>query len=235
MSASILLIEDDQSISEAITGLCATELHAALVVAADGESGMQLAMENAFSLIILDVGLPRVSGFDVCRTLREKKPKQAIMMLTGRDAELDKVLGFELGADDYVTKPFSPREFVARVRALLRRVEGIAAQSEDRTKIKDLEFDPTSRRVWKRGQEIPLTFIEYELFMCLAAAPGKVFTREALISLVLGYASGDYEGAITAHISRLRTKIEDDAGNPEYILTIRGVGYRFAGPDELAD
>lgn len=237
MSASILLIEDQPDVAAAVVKLCQDELSLTPVLATDGEEGARLARTGDFSMVILDIGLPHKSGLDICRELRQERPKLPIMILSGRETELDKVLGLELGADDYVTKPFAPRELVARIRACLRRAgtdpDGTITTYDAPVKVGDLTLDAGCRRVWKGSQELELTYLEFELLHALMSHPGRVFSRDSLIGDILGYSSGDYSGAVSAHISRIRSKIEDDVANPKYLLTVRNVGYRFATVDEL--
>ncbi len=229
---TILLVEDEPQTAEAVASLCKEELHASLTMVRDGIAGLETALRDSFSLVVLDVGLPGKSGTDVCRELRRQKPDQLILMLTARGEELDKVLGLELGADDYMTKPFSSRELVARLRALLRRQRPVVATTEI-LRYGPLEIDRESRRLWKNKVPVNVTFIEFELLATLAEFPGRTFSRDKLSSLVLGYSSGEYDGAVAAHISRLRAKIEDNPASPRLLFTVRGFGYRLAAPDEL--
>ncbi len=237
---SLLLIEDETEISESLTRLFDEQLCISLTVCRDGVSGLATALNQSFSAVIIDVGLPGKPGFDVCRELRAAKPKLPIIMLTAHDTELDKVLGLELGADDYVTKPFSGRELVARIRALLRRAESTPAEhapteSGPTVNIGPFRVDVPSRRVWKNGKDIALTAAEFDILLLFVQSPGRTYSRDELIPLTLGYAAGDYSGAVSAHIARLRGKIEDNPSEPIYLKTVRGIGYRFAARDELLE
>lgn len=231
----ILLIEDSLDMIQAISALCDSEIGLRLVSEKNGKKGLEAALMKPYALVIIDVNLPSKSGFEICKALRKDRPQQPIMLLTGRREEIDKVLGLELGADDYVTKPFSSRELVARIRALLRR--GSLSQPEQvlatLIQIHDLKIDTVGRRVWKGEKLLSLTRSEYEILELLASNPGRTFDRQELINLVLGYTSGTHDDVLSVHISRLRGKIENLPENPKYLITVRGVGYRFAAIDEL--
>jgi len=198
--------------------------------AADGESALRLARQERPDLILLDVMLPRIDGFDVCRTLR-RESSTPILMLTARDEEVDKVLGLELGADDYLTKPFSMRELMARVKALLRRSEMTQAQAADGVarpqREGPLELDPVSHKATLSGKPLHLKPKEFDLLAFLMSNRGRAFSREQLLQQVWGY---DYAGdtrTVDVHIRWLREKVEEDPSNPQLIETVRGVGYRF--------
>jgi DNA-binding response OmpR family regulator len=201
-------------------------------VAYDGHAALQAARSERPDLIVLDLMLPYVDGLEICRTLR-RESAVPILVLTAKDSELDRVVGLETGADDYVTKPFSPRELVARVRAILRRTRGDGddARLLPAVVAGDLVLDPNTREVMLRDRAVELTAKEFELLRMLMAHPNRVFSRDALLEHVWGY---DYFGStrtVDMHISRLRDKIEDDPASPTFIVTVRGVGYKFKPPD----
>ena len=197
----------------------------AVLTAGDGPSAVHAARTRRPDLVVLDLGLPGIDGLEVLRTIRTTG-RTPIVVLTARDTELDKLLGLELGADDYVTKPFSPRELVARVRAVLRRSER-ATETGDRIEVGDLALDVPRLRTTLRGRSIDLTPTEFSILATMAREPGRVFTRSQLLDAVHGVAFEAYERAIDAHIKNLRRKIEP-VGAPRYIQTVYGVGYRFA-------
>ena len=199
-----------------------------VVVATDGRAALQLARTNMPDAIVLDLGLPGIDGLDVARELR-RTSNVPIIMLTARADESDKLVGLELGADDYITKPFSPKELVARVRAVLRRAQAGQAQAE-RTTIGELDIDRTRRQVSVGARRVELTATEFELLATMAAQPGRVFTRAQLLDAIHGEAFEAYERAIDAHVKNLRRKIETDPRAPRYIETVFGVGYRLAEP-----
>jgi len=200
-----------------------------VVRASDGEEALARFAEQPFDLVVLDVMMPRIDGLEVCRRLRATS-SVPIIMLTARAEEIDKVLGLELGADDYITKPFSLREFSSRVRALLRR----AAMSGDGTEASDavlqvqaLKIEPAKRQVSLNDEVIPTTFVEFEILHALASNPGRVFTRDMLLTRIWGDSAFRDQRTIDVHIRHLREKIEADPKTPEYLFTVRGVGYRF--------
>ncbi|MDK2820651.1 MAG: two-component system, OmpR family, alkaline phosphatase synthesis response regulator PhoP [Clostridia bacterium] len=221
----ILIVDDEPSILE----LASYNLEQAgfkVVTAADGNTALSKADIEKPDLIILDVMLPKLDGFEVCRTLRAKS-EVPILMLTARKEEVDRVLGLELGADDYLTKPFSPRELVARVRAILRRTVEKQKNNEGIITIGDLVINQASHVVKVKGKQVELTLKEYQLLNLMAENRGLVFSREALLERLW---EGEYYGdtrTIDVHIRHLREKIEHDPGNPKYIVTVRGVGYKF--------
>jgi len=202
--------------------------HAGFTVASasDGREALAWFRANAPDLIVLDLGLPLVDGLDVARAVR-KTSNVPIVMLTGRGDEADRVAGLELGADDYVTKPFSPKELVARVRAVLRRAE-VAATPTDVVRAGDVTLDIPRMSVRVKAKAIELTPTEFQLLATLARAPGRVFTRAQLLDAVHGVAFEPYERAIDAHVKNIRRKLEPDPREPRYLLTVHGVGYRFA-------
>ncbi|QDP01617.1 response regulator transcription factor [Thalassotalea sp. PS06] len=240
----ILVVEDDRDIARLIK-VQLQELAFEVYLGFDGKSGLQIAQSQSFDLIILDVMLGEVSGLDICRQIREQRPEQAILMLTSRSSETDRVLGLELGADDYMTKPFSVRELQARVRSLLRRVNLIkaahqakamasATQQESTQQstqpviiIGHLEIDQNSHQIRIHGQTLQLTSTEYDLLRFLASHPGQVFSRSELLSSVWGYHHSGYEHTVNSHINRLRNKLEADVSQPKIVQTVWGVGYKF--------
>ena len=240
---TILIVEDEPRIAELARDYLA---HAGFAVrlAADGRTGLDAALRDRPDLVVLDLGLPGLDGLDVTRRLRADPVTAAvpIVMLTARDDELDKLLGLELGADDYLTKPFSPRELVARVRAVLRRVDrsaagvaGVAASGGDEiVRAADLVLDVPRMRVNRAGTAVELTPSEFALLLVLARQPGRIFTRSQLLDALRGVAFESYERAIDSHVKNLRRKLEPDPRRPRYVLTVYGVGYRFADDREEA-
>jgi two-component system alkaline phosphatase synthesis response regulator PhoP len=202
----------------------------AVVVAHDGKAALATARSQNPDLVVLDLGLPELDGLDVARTLRTES-NVPIVMLTGRSEESDKLVGLEIGADDYVTKPFSPKELVARVRAVLRRTERPQPASEI-VRVGDVTLDMPRMRMTVADRVIALTPTEFQLVATMAREPGRVFTRAQLLDAVHGVAFESYERAIDAHVKNLRQKVEPDPGTPRYVLTVYGVGYRFAELDD---
>ena len=228
----ILLVEDERDIAD-LVALHLDDLCDEVVVAADGHEGMRLARSEDWALIILDLRLPGPDGLEICRTVRKERAYQPILMLTSKSAELDRVLGLETGADDYLTKPFSVLELVARVRAILRRVENLQAATaidQDRATIDvgKICIDPSRREVRLDGREVELTAREFDLLEHFARHPGRVFRRADLLDKVWGYGHEGYEHTVNSHINRLRAKIESNPSEPEMIVTVWGVGYKFA-------
>jgi len=201
----------------------------AVITAPDGPTALAEARTRRPDLIVLDLGLPRVDGLDVARTLR-RESAVPIVMLTARGEETDRIVGLELGADDYVTKPFSPRELVARVRAVLRRVDGDLAHAEV-VRAMDVELDVRRMRVTVADRRVDLTPTEFHLLLALTRQPGRVFTRAQLLDTIHGVAFESYERAIDAHVKNIRRKIEPEPHTPRYVQTVFGVGYRFAEPE----
>lgn len=197
--------------------------------ASDGIRGLELGLLDTFDLVILDVMLPGRNGVDICRELRTKKIRAPIMMLTSKGEEVDKVLGLEMGADDYVSKPFSIREICARVKALLRRSSPSTEAHDVKIEIRGLMIDPTSHEVSLNGKTLELTSTEFDLLHYMAKSAGRAFSREQLLTGVWGYTSSAYEHTVNTHINRLRSKIEPDPANPTFIQTVWGVGYKCAG------
>jgi DNA-binding response OmpR family regulator len=227
-ASTILLVDDEKSIQKLLTFPLEREGFK-VVHARDGEEALARFAEEDVDLVVLDLMLPKLDGLEVCKRLRAESTVP-IIMLTARDDELDKVLGLELGADDYITKPFSIREFRSRVRALLRRA---AAQrpgerpDDEVIEAGELRIDVPRRTVVVRGEEVQLTFVEFELLALLASEPGVVFTRRQLLERIRGSADYREPRTIDVHVRHLREKIERDSGDPELILTVRGAGYRF--------
>ncbi len=226
MERLILIVDDEAPIVE-ILKYNLTKSGYRVIVAYDGEEGYYSAINQKPDLILLDVMLPKMDGFEVLRKIREKQ-STPVIMLTAREEEVDKILGLELGADDYITKPFSVRELTARVKANLRR--NYETREEDNQRpmtFGSLTIDPSVYKVTKNGRELELTLLEFELLKFLAMQPGKIFSREALLEKVWGY---DYFGevrTVDVTVRRLREKVEDNPGAPVYIMTKRGVGYYF--------
>ncbi len=196
-----------------------------VVAAGDGKNALVAARRERPDLIVLDLNLPGIDGLEVCRALR-RESDVPIIMLTARVGEADRLIGLELGADDYITKPFSPRELVARVRAVLRRVRG-GVHQPGMIRVGDLEIDVHGHRVTLDGEPLRLTRTEFDLLVTLAQHPGQAFTREQLLDRLHGVAYDGYDRSIDAHVKNLRQKIEPDPGEPRYVLTVYGVGYRF--------
>jgi DNA-binding response OmpR family regulator len=237
VTEKVLIIEDDKDIAD-VVALHLGDLGLEADRAADGRTGLQKALEHDYSLVILDLMIPRLDGLSVCARLREKNPLVPIVMLTAKSEEMDRVLGLEIGADEYVTKPFSVRELVARVKALLRRVRADREAQEGRAAngkiaIGDLVVEPGMRKVSRAGVTLELTVKEFDLLALLARNPGRTYSRTDLLNLVWGYTFEGYEHTVNSHINRLRAKIESDPGHPRLLKTVWGVGYRFAEPSEL--
>ncbi len=234
----ILLVEDDEDIATLVQ-IHLGDLGHTVEIAKDGKRGLEMALAETWSLVILDLMLPEMDGFEVCKKIRSENEAVPILMLTARAEELDKVLGLELGADDYLTKPFSIRELTARVKAILRRIkverdmksEALA----DKLEIGGLCVDFEKRLVELNGKVIELTAKELELLLLFARHPGRAYNRQELLDLVWGYQFIGYSHTVNTHINRLRSKIEHDPSAPKFIKTVWGLGYRFAEPKELAE
>jgi len=226
-TSTILLVDDEESIQMLLTYPLERDGYA-VVQARDGEEALRRFGEEQIDLVVLDVMLPRLDGLEVCKRLRSQS-NVPIIMLTARGEELDKVLGLELGADDYITKPFSIREFRSRVRALLRRAASphLAGERDELIERGQLRIDVPRRTVEVRGEAVQLTFIEFEMLAVLAQSPGVVFSRRELLERLRGGAEYREPRTIDVHVRHLREKIEKDPGTPELILTMRGAGYRF--------
>ncbi len=229
----VLIIEDDIDIAELVS-IHLKDLFCEVMHCTNGEDGLSSATNEPLDLIILDIMLPKIDGLEVCRRLRAQEITTPILMLTAKSEEIDKVLGLEIGADDYLTKPFSIREFIARVKAIFRRQsihEAVNKSAENVLRIGNLVIEQNKRKVLLDGNRIELTPKEYDLLVLLAMHPGKSYSREDLLNLIWGYEFSGYEHTVNSHINRLRSKIEPDFSKPQYILTTWGIGYRFN--DEL--
>jgi DNA-binding response OmpR family regulator len=232
-SARILLVDDEQPIQTLLSYPLRKEGYE-VVQATDGTQALERFDEQPFDLVILDLMLPRLDGLEVCRRLRSRS-SVPIIMLTAKSEEIDKVVGLELGADDYITKPFSVREFSSRIKAALRRAEMSRAMQagpdEVPLEVLELRIDFPKRTVRARGREVQLTFVEFEILSALARAPGRVFTRDMLLSRIWGDSAYRDPRTIDVHIRHLREKLEREPKDPEYLFTVRGVGYRFRDTD----
>ena len=224
-----LVVEDNTDIANLVS-MHLRDLDAEVQIASDGRRGLAMAQASDFDLIILDLMLPGIDGLEICRQLRSHADNTPILMLTAKSAELDRIVGLEMGADDYLPKPFSVRELVARAKAILRRTEMAAIQPDDQEVINagDLSLDYKRRAVTIAGKEMELTAREFDLLWHFANHPGQVFTRGQLLDKVWGYGHDGYEHTVNSHINRLRAKIESDPSNAKYIQTVWGVGYKFA-------
>jgi DNA-binding response OmpR family regulator len=234
MSRRVLVVEDDPDIGQLVT-LQLTELGCESRLIADGVTALAEAEVGNYDLVILDLMLPRMDGLQICRRLRAQARYTPILMLTAKSSELDRVLGLELGADDYLTKPFSMLELAARVKAVFRRADhqqaAAAAQSatgEQVIEVGTLRMDLQRHEATIDGKAVELTAKEFELLVYFARSPGRVYTRSQLLDQVWGYSHSGYEHTVNSHINRLRNKIERDPANPDYIQTVWGVGYKFA-------
>ena len=231
MSRRILVIEDNKDLAHLLE-IHLRDLSYEVDLAFDGDKGIAMAEAGNYDLIILDLMLPGLDGLEICRRLRTRPPYTPILMLTAKSSELDRVLGLEMGADDYVTKPFSIRELMARVKAIFRRIEQVKSEQEagDQAIIHagDLTIDPEKRKVSIKGEPIDFTAKEFDLLLHFAKHPGRVYTRSQLLDEVWGYGHDGYEHTVNSHINRLRAKIEENPAQPRYILTVWGVGYKFA-------
>ncbi len=230
MPRRVLVIEDNLDIARLLK-LHLRELGCDVRDAQDGLAGLEKARSGSYDLIILDLMLPGMEGLEICRQLRAEADHTPILMLTAKSDELDRVRGLEIGADDYLTKPFSIKELVARVKAIFRRVDVMGRGSEqtlgDLT-LGDVRIDFDKRHVDVRGEAVELTQKEFDLLGQFARNPGRVYTRTQLLDLIWGYGHSGYEHTVNSHINRLRSKIERDPTAPEYVLTVWGVGYKFA-------
>tara|TARA_R110002050_G_scaffold1281_4_gene9286 strand:+ start:17875 stop:18579 length:705 start_codon:yes stop_codon:yes gene_type:complete len=223
----ILIIEDDPEIIQLLE-IHLTDLGFKTSKAANGITGLQMALENYYDIIILDLTLPNMNGIEVCKQLRAVK-NTPIIMLTAKSEEIDRVLGLEIGADDYITKPFSIRELLARIKAVMRRSTILKEEKKGTSiiHIEDMEIDVDKRKVLINNKKIELSPKEFELLLLMANNPGRNYTRTELLNIIWGYNFSGYEHTVNSHINRLRAKIEADMANPNYILTTWGVGYKF--------
>ena len=230
MAATILIVEDEHAVARGIQYALQQEGYD-VTLARSGEEGLEVATREAPDLVLLDVRLPGIDGFEVLRRIRAAGTKSPVLMLTARDEEVDKVIGLELGADDYLAKPFGLRELMSRIRALLRRAYGDLADAAGGRVIRhgDLVIDLDRRRVQRGQRRISLTPTEFEILRHLASKPGRVYTRAELLDLLRDYEALDQdEKTINVHVSHLRDKLEDDPSHPAFVQTVRGVGYAFA-------
>ncbi|MGH8728060.1 MAG: response regulator transcription factor [Burkholderiales bacterium] len=230
MQRSVLVIEDEPEIANLVK-LHLKDLNCHVKVAFDGIVGYAETEAKNYDLIILDLMLPGMDGLEVCRKLRSKSNYTPVLMLTAKSTELDRVLGLEMGADDYLVKPFSIMELMARVKAIFRRLDALSSTSPQSpmkiVRARDLVIDPSKREATLNGKSLDLTSKEFDLLLHFAQNPGRVYSRAQLLDKVWGYEHSGYEHTVNSHINRLRAKIEKDASNPEYILTIWSVGYKF--------
>jgi DNA-binding response OmpR family regulator len=226
---NILIIEDDEQ-SRQVVRLAMQSQSFQLKEAKTGDEGLELARAGEPDLILLDVNMPGMSGLDVCRKLRAEGLLVPIIMLTAKSDTIDKVVGLEVGADDYITKPFEVRELVARIGAHLRRSEASTGEAPNRARreFPGLVIDTSRRQVWRDGSEVPLTVTEFNVLALLSSRPGQVFSRAELLRDVWGYDIEIETRTVDAHVYRLRKKIEVDSENPQYIHSVPGIGYRFS-------
>ncbi len=230
MNKRILVIEDDQDINKLIA-MNLKDMNHDVESCDNGRRGFEMANGGQYDLMVLDLMLPEMDGLEICRNLRAANVLTPILMLTARDSEADRVVGLEMGADDYLTKPFSVRELQARVKAMLRRMDMLnkPAPQSDELMFDKLAINVGRRKVVLCDQEIELTSTEFDLLIYMARQPGLVFSRAQLLDSVWGYQHSGYEHTVNSHINRLRNKLEQDPSKPEYILTVWGVGYKFGG------
>ncbi|MGO1462281.1 MAG: response regulator transcription factor [Marinobacter sp.] len=231
MTRTVLIIEDNPGIGELVS-MQVRDLDMQPVLADRGDSGLERFRQGGIDLVVLDLMLPGLDGLSVCREIRAIPGYVPVLMLTAKSTELDRVLGLEMGADDYLIKPFSVAELAARIKALFRRVDAFAAGSPGHSKAEDvdlegLKIDPVRRRVFVHGTEAELTAREFDLLWHFACHRGRVFSRAQLLDAVWGYNHDGYEHTVNTHINRLRNKIETNAAEPRYVQTVWGVGYRF--------
>jgi DNA-binding response OmpR family regulator len=230
--AHLVVIEDDLDIADLVTSAL-RDAGFAVTTCRDGEAGLDAALRSDVDLVVLDLMLPGIDGLEVGRRLRARRPDVLILMLTARTAELDRVLGLELAADDYVTKPFSLRELQARVKALLRRRDATSGEASDRTIVRGaLTIDVPGQAVVLRGETIELTRREFDLLVLLARHEGTVFSREELLDRVWGAGFDGFAHTVNSHINRLRGKIERDPAHPAVVRTVWGRGYKLVAPDD---
>jgi DNA-binding response OmpR family regulator len=236
MPRKILVVEDNDDLAHLLK-IHLQDLSYDVELAFDGDTGLAKAKSGEYDLVILDIMLPGTDGLEICRRLRIKDSYTPILMLTSKSSELDRVLGLEMGADDYVTKPFSIRELLARVKAIFRRIDKLKSDQQNGKltfiKTGELFIDPQKRYVKVEGKIVDLTAKEYDLLYYFAQHPGRVFQRSQLLDRVWGYGHDGYEHTVNSHINRLRAKIEKNPAQPQYILTVWGVGYKFAELEDL--
>ena len=229
MTKKVLVIEDDRKIVDLLE-IHLKDLDCTVSKAYDGHSGLELGISEDHDLVVLDLSLPGEDGITICQKIRAVK-NTPVIMLTAKSEEIDRVLGLEVGADDYITKPFSIREFIARVKAIFRRTQMNIVRNENNDtnllQFEGISIDVEKRKVLVNGSKVELSPKEFELLVLLASKPGKNYTRNDLLSMIWGYDFNGYEHTVNSHINRLRAKIESDMANPQYILTAWGVGYMF--------
>jgi len=231
---SILIVEDNKDLLNLLK-INLSDQGYEIFTAQDGIAALDMYHNHRPNLIILDIMLPKMDGFDVCKSIRKENRAVPILMLTAKAEEVDKVLGLEIGADDYMTKPFSIRELLARVKAIFRRMHVNANGEDDENKVLEFDnlvLDTAKRKVTLNGETVELTSKEYDLLLLFFSNPGKAYSREELLNTVWGYSYEGYSHTVNSHINRLRSKIEEDASDPHYIRTVWGVGYRFADSEE---
>ncbi len=234
MTRRVLVVEDNLDIAK-LVALHLKDLDCEVALAADGLRGLDLARARRYDLIILDLMLPGMDGLELCRRLRDETDYTPILMLTAKTSEVDRVAGLEIGADDYLTKPFSISELIARVKAIFRRVDALGPGRKEeprRLSLGAMAIDVEKRTVTLTGQAVDLTAKEFDLLLQFAEHPGRVYSRQQLLDLVWGTGHMGYEHTVNSHINRLRGKIETDPAAPQYVLTVWGVGYKFN--DQLA-
>ncbi len=230
MAYRLLIVEDNADIAQLIR-FHVRDLGCEADIAGDGQTALELFRENSYQLVVLDIMLPDIDGLEVCRQLRTRSSRVPILMLTSRTDEQDRVAGLETGADDYITKPFSFPELMARIKAQFRRIEAHGEQGNGTlapVEAGDIHIDTARRQVRVSGREVVLTAREFDLLLHFASHPGQVFSRMQLLEKVWGYHYEGYEHTVNSHINRLRAKIEENPAEPRYILTVWGVGYRFS-------
>ena len=234
----ILVVEDNTDMAELVAMHLRDEDYD-VSLAGDGQGGLDAALGGGFDLVVLDLMLPGMDGITVCRRLREQNHYMPVLMLTAKSTEFDRVLGLEIGADDYLTKPFSIRELLARVKAIFRRVDALAEGGNvdvtSAISVAELYIDPDRRAVTLDAKEVDLTAKEFDLLLHFARHPGRVYTRSQLLDSVWGYGHEGYEHTVNSHINRLRAKIEQDPSQPRFIQTVWGVGYKFADAGSLGN
>ncbi len=231
MNQKVLLIEDDPDIGKLLE-IHLEDMELELDNATDGKNGLQKALENEYELVILDINLPRLDGLEVLKGIRAQKKSLPVLMLSAKSEEFDKVLGLELGADDYMTKPFGIRELMARIKSIRRRTYSIKEENDKNGQQVSFDFgslkiNTEKRKVILHGRVLDLTAKEFDLLALFASNPGKAFSREILLNKVWGYNFAGYEHTVNSHINRLRAKIEKDPANPKIIITVWGIGYKF--------
>jgi DNA-binding response OmpR family regulator len=229
----ILIAEDDRNTAALVATYLQREGFATLMTG-DGESAMEMARRHNPLLLVLDLMLPKVDGWEVCRALR-RESDIPILMLTAREEEIDRILGLSMGADDYVVKPFSPRELVERVKAILRRARPVLRDEEKSISVGPLVLDPVKRSVTRHGNQLCLTAAEFRLLHALMESPGRTYTRDELLGRLYGHGEAVVDRVIDVHIGNLRQKIEEVPARPRLILTVRGFGYRFVEAEEAVE